>query len=146
MSCPDPPVRSETLCSPIRMGPIELRARLYRSGSSERGCTDQGVPNPELKTLYVDLARGRTPMIVTGYAYIMENGQSHFGQNGIYDDSLIAPWREITDAVHAADAQTKIAMQIVHGGRQVQAECVAEPMAPSAVPMPDGSTPERRPT
>jgi len=135
------PSKPAVLGSPIRMGPITLWARAYRSGSSERGCSDTGVPGEELKHLYVDLARGKTPMIVTGYAYILENGQSHFGQNGIYDDRLIGPWRQITEAVHAADADGNIAMQIVHGGRQVQAECVPEPMAPSAVPLPDGRVP-----
>ena len=69
--------------------------------------------------MYVALARGGAPWIVSGYAYILPNGRSAATQNGIHSDELVGPWRRITEAVHQERAEVKFFMQIAHGGRQV---------------------------
>jgi len=118
------------------MGTMRLRNRLVRSGTSEGASKDDGRPNDGLRRMYVDLARGGVGLIITGFAYIREDGRSDLTQNGIHKDELVSAWREITDAVHDADGQCKIAMQIVHGGRQCKSDSTAHPVAPSAVPDP----------
>ena len=55
-------------------------------------------------------------MILTGYAYISPEEQPNPRMKGIYDDSFIDEYRELTDKVHSHGS--KIAMQIVFGGSQ----------------------------
>jgi N-ethylmaleimide reductase len=45
-----------------------------------------------------------------------ENGNGYLGAPGLYDDSQIAGWKLVTDAVHAKGA--KIFLQLYHAGRQ----------------------------
>ena len=124
-----------TLFRPMRIGPITVSGRLVRSATNERACDEAGRPGDALRDIFVELARGGVPRIHTGYAYVLPNGQSAANQNGIHSDDLIPAWRRITDAVHDVAPDCRILMQIVHGGRQVDAERVAEPVAPSAVPI-----------
>jgi len=119
----------------MRIGPITVSGRLVRSATNEWACDEAGRPNDAMRDILVTLARGGVPRIHTGYAYVLPNGQSSPLQNGIYSDDLIPAWRRITDAVHDAESECRILMQIVHGGRQVSSKYVAEPIAPSAVPI-----------
>ncbi len=72
---------------------------------------------------------------ITGYAYVTPTGRSKPGQNGIHDDLLIPAWAAVVESVRHASPETRIFLQIVHGGRQVSPDCVPEPIAPSAVPL-----------
>lgn len=63
------------------------------------------------------------------------NGNGYLGAPGLYDDSQIAGWREVTNAVHAKGG--KIFLQLYHAGRQSNAELQpdgARPVGPSEVP------------
>ncbi len=73
-------------------------------------------------------------MIITGFAYVNESGQSMPLQNGIHKDKAVAGWRRITDAVHQLGG--KIAMQIAHGGKQTKPKALGgrKGLAPSAIP------------
>lgn len=73
-------------------------------------------------------------MIIAGYAYVNESGQSFPLQNGIHGDEVITGWRRITEAVHESGG--KIAMQIAHGGKQIKSSLLGGRRAavPSAVP------------
>jgi len=124
-----------TLFRPMRIGPATVRGRLVRSATNESASDGQGRPGDVLRDIYLALARGGTPLIDTGYAYVLPNGRSHAAQNGIQSDELVPPWRRITDAVHQERPDCRIFIQIVHGGRQSDPDCVAEPVAPSAVPL-----------
>jgi len=115
------------------LGSLELRNRLVRSGTGEFAASLDGRVNEHLAPLYEDMARGEVGLIVTGYTFIREDGRSDDDQSALHTDDLIAPWREVTDAVHAASPQGKIAVQLVHGGRQCKPGCVDVPIAPSAV-------------
>lgn len=122
------------LFTPLKMGTMNLSGRYLRSGTSESGSEPTGEPHDVLKKLYIDLANGGTPLILTGFAYVRQDGRSGLNQNAIHLDTLIPAWSEITEAVHQAEPSAKIAMQVVHGGRQCRPESVALPIAPSAVP------------
>jgi 2,4-dienoyl-CoA reductase-like NADH-dependent reductase (Old Yellow Enzyme family) len=63
-----------------------------------------------------ELVKGEVGLIITGFAYVMPNGQALPGQLGIHDDSLLPPLKELTQRVHKDEG--KIAMQIVHAGSQ----------------------------
>jgi 2,4-dienoyl-CoA reductase-like NADH-dependent reductase (Old Yellow Enzyme family) len=120
--------------TPLDMGTMKIRGRYLRSGTSESGSEPDGSVRDALGRMYVNLAKGGTPLIITGFAYVRQDGRSGLDQNAIHEERLIARWHEITDAVHAADSDCRICMQIVHGGRQCKPQSVSEPMAPSAVP------------
>ena len=96
--------------------------------------TPKGVPTEDTKRFYERLAHGGTGLIISGYAYVNEAGQSFPLQNGIHNDKVIAEWQRITDAVHKLGS--KIAMQIVHGGRQIKSKVLGgrKSLAPSAIP------------
>lgn len=121
------------LFEPLPIGSLTIPHRIIRSGTSEGGSDLDGWPNDGLKEMYVNLAKGGAALIVTGFAYVRADGRSGVDQNGIHRDDLIPRWREITEAVHAANPDTRIAMQIVHGGRQCKPESQRETIAPSAV-------------
>ncbi len=124
------------------IGNMELANRFVRSGTSEFASDPAGFPGEALKTMYVDLAKGGTGLIVTGYAYIREDGRSDMDQNALHTDELIEPWRAITAAVHEASPESRIAAQLVHGGRQCKPSATCATFAPSAVHDPrSGITP-----
>jgi N-ethylmaleimide reductase len=64
-----------------------------------------------------------------------ENGNGYLGAPGLYDDSQIAGWKLVTDAVHAKGG--KIFLQLYHAGRQSNKDVQPEgstPVGPSEVP------------
>jgi 2,4-dienoyl-CoA reductase-like NADH-dependent reductase (Old Yellow Enzyme family) len=70
---------------------------------------------------------------VTGYAYVSKDGISPFFRQAAIDrDELVDKYRDLVDHVH--DNGAKIAMQIVHCGREtVEPAIGTQPIAPSAV-------------
>ena len=119
----------------MRIGPVTVPGRLLRSATNERAADEDGHPGDKARDILVALARGGTPRINTGYAYVLPNGRSDTRQSGIYSDDLVPAWCRITDAVHREAPDCRIFIQIAHGGRQIASECVPEPIAPSAVPV-----------
>ncbi len=117
-----------------QFGSVSLKNRIIRSGTSEFAADPSGCPNENLARLYTDMARGRAALIVTGYAFVREDGRSDTDQNAMHNDELVSHWRAIIDTVHAVDRDCKIAMQLVHGGRQCKPDSVKETLAPSAIP------------
>jgi 2,4-dienoyl-CoA reductase-like NADH-dependent reductase (Old Yellow Enzyme family) len=111
-----------------------LKNRIVKSATLENMATPEGLPTDETRLFYQRLARGGAGLIITGYAYVNETGQSFPLQSGIHTDKAVPEWRRITDAVHEAGG--RIAMQIAHGGRQVKAGAFEgrKSVAPSAIP------------
>ena len=120
-------------CDTWHLGSLQLRNQFVRSGTSEFASARTGEPNEHLAQLYGDLARGGVGMIVSGYALIHEDGRSDEDQNAIHEDRLIESWRKVTGTVHEVPGETKVAIQLVHGGRQCKPACVESPVAPSSV-------------
>jgi len=119
------------LFTPGKIGNLEISNRIVRSATAEKMANDDGQPRDPLKTLWVDIARGGTGLIITGHMYVHPSGKCHSEMTGIYDDKLIPRLAELVDAVH--DAGAKIAVQINHGGMQCAKEAVNDTMAPTAV-------------
>jgi len=121
------------LFTPANIGTIRIKNRFVRSATNDRATTEEGRVTDELVDYYGTLARGEIGLIITGHSYIHPLGKGSARQLGVYDDSLIAGLRRLTDSVHETDG--KIAMQITHAGRQTQAAIIGEtPVAPSAIP------------
>lgn len=126
------------LSEPIRIQNLHLKNRLVRSATHEGLADRQGFPTEKLFKLYGRLARGGVGLIITGFAYVAEDGIGYMpGMSGIHTDAHIAAYRRLVAHVHEGGA--RIAMQIAHAGRQTTPAAIgAQPMAPS--PVKDAST------
>jgi len=122
------------LFTPGSIGTLELPNRLVRSATAERLADADGRPQPPLKALYRELARGGVGLIITGHMYVHPSGRAHSEMTGIYADELIPDLAELVDVVHRENG--RIAVQINHGGMQCSRDVVAETIAPSAIDAP----------
>lgn len=116
-----------------KIGSLTVKNRFIRSALWLKGAEEDGHINDFIMNSYEDLAKGGVGLILTGYAYISAEEQPNPRMKGIYDDSFIDEYRQLTDRVHAHGS--KIAAQIVYGGSQSH-HPKAESMnilAPSAV-------------
>ncbi len=112
---------------------MELKNRLVRSATHEGMADENGFPTQDLFKLYERMAKGGVGLIITGFAFVCRDGKSPFiGMQGIDSDEHIPKHRELVEHVHQNG--TKIAMQIVHCGRQTTKEGIGmQPLAPSPV-------------
>jgi 2,4-dienoyl-CoA reductase-like NADH-dependent reductase (Old Yellow Enzyme family) len=119
------------LFTAANIGTLELPNRLVRSATAERMVDANGMPRPQLKALYQELAQGGVGLIISGHMYVHPSGKAHYEMTGIYSDELIPGLAEIADVVHRAGSL--IVSQINHGGMQSSRRTVKETIAPSAI-------------
>ncbi len=93
---------------------MKLKNRLFKSGSWEGLATEDSHMTDDLFKVYEELAKGGVGTIATGYAHVEKNEQPAPNMMGIYDDSFIPEYKELTDMVHSYGAN--IIMQITYGG------------------------------
>lgn len=116
-----------------KINQMELKNRFVRSATWEGMADDKGHLTDRLLKLYEDLAKGQVGLIITGYAFVLEDEQPNFAMMGIYDDSFIDDYKKLTDVVHSYGS--KIALQIVYGGTQTRFNSDSRVIwGPSAVP------------
>jgi len=119
------------LFTPGNIGTLALPNRLVRSATAERLADANGRPQPGLKRLYRDLARGGVGLIITGHMYVHPSGRAHPEMTGIHSDEVIPALAELADVVHREGG--RVVVQISHGGMQCSPQTVPETIAPSAV-------------
>ncbi len=118
--------RYPLLFSPLDLGFTRLKNRVLM-GSMHTGLEEAPDGLSRLAAYFAERARGGVGMIVTGG--IAPNEEGGFGAK-LSTDAESDAHREITAAVHAADPDVKICMQILHcGALAYNPHCVA----PSAV-------------
>lgn len=100
----------------IDINGMGLKNRSVRSATWTGMAEKDGRCSTRLMKRMEALALGEVGLIITGFAYVMPNGQALGGQLGIHDDAMIPNLSRLTKRVHAANG--KIAMQIVHAGVQ----------------------------
>ncbi|MBN2298374.1 MAG: NADH:flavin oxidoreductase, partial [Deltaproteobacteria bacterium] len=122
------------LFEPALINKMNLKNRIVKSATIENMATLGGLPTDRTLQFYTRLAKGGTGLIITGYAYVNEVGRSYPLQNGAHTDAVVERWKPITEKVH--EHGSRIAMQIVHGGRQTKPDPLENrlQLAPSAVP------------
>jgi 2,4-dienoyl-CoA reductase-like NADH-dependent reductase (Old Yellow Enzyme family) len=127
------PGAESPLFTPIRIGNLMLSGRFAKSATLETRCTADGFVTDELIEYYDQIARGGTPLLITGNAYFDLYGKAADRQLAIDDDDKIGGLRRLTDAVHRHDA--KIFLQIYHAGRQAVPRFVGRTDALSPSPV-----------
>ena len=105
-------LKESKLFTPYKMGPVTLRNRVIRSAAFESMGKDFG-PTQDLKDYHVSVAKGGVGMTTLAYASINRSGVSFNSQLWLRDE-IVAPLKDITDAIHAEGAAAGI--QIGHCG------------------------------
>ncbi|HEY3378018.1 MAG TPA: NADH:flavin oxidoreductase [Armatimonadota bacterium] len=112
-------VSPHSLFTPLALRHLTLPNRFVRSATYEGWGDAQGMPRPELAEVYRALAQGGVGTIVTGFAFVTQQGRAmQPGQCGIDTDAQIAPWAHIVARVRDLGLPTKLLLQIAHTGRQ----------------------------
>jgi 2,4-dienoyl-CoA reductase-like NADH-dependent reductase (Old Yellow Enzyme family) len=121
-----------TLFTPSKINGMTLSNRFVRSATWSGMATDDGASTPQLLDLMSDLAKGGVGLIITGHAYVRQDGQAGPWQLGIYKDELIPGLQNITQAVHENGG--KIILQLAHAGFYAKFSLTRQtPLAPSNI-------------
>jgi N-ethylmaleimide reductase len=121
-----------TLWTPTTVGGTSLPHRLVMAPMTRDRSTPEGVPT-ELNAEYY-AQRASNALIITEGTQPSPDGQGYLLTPGIHTDEQISGWRQVTDAVHAANG--RIFIQLMHVGRISHPENTPhgrQPVAPSAI-------------
>lgn len=124
------PAENSALFKPIKIGQLTLPGRLFKTATAETRGTPDGFATQAVIDFYEPIARGGTPLIITGNIYVSRDGKSAPLQLGADHDDKIPALAKVVDAVHAQGA--KFFAQLNHCGRQVIPRFAQSPEAFSA--------------
>jgi mycofactocin system FadH/OYE family oxidoreductase 2 len=128
-----PELRS--LFSPIQVGRLTLKNRIYSSAHAE-AMAEGGRPGERLRRYHEAKARGGCALTIFGGSSSVHPSSpaAAWKQIANHDDSIIPAYRAIADAVH--DHECLVFTQITHLGRRAQAdgEETNVLLAPSQIP------------
>jgi 2,4-dienoyl-CoA reductase-like NADH-dependent reductase (Old Yellow Enzyme family) len=102
------------LFEPLEIGKLKIANRFVRSATYYALSDQDGFIGDESVDLMKTLVDGGVGLIITGYAFVLKQGQVFPDMNGIDVDDHIALYQKMTRAVH--QRKGKIVMQIAHGG------------------------------
>ncbi|GAA2144732.1 alkene reductase [Glycomyces algeriensis] len=127
------PTAAHRLFSPARLGALDLPNRVVMPPMSRNRAAAGGVPTPLMAEYYAQ--RATAGLIVAEASSPSQVGYTYPDIPGIFTDSQVDGWRQVTDAVHAAGG--RIFLQVEHGGRIGHPDTSGLiPLAPSAIPLP----------
>jgi N-ethylmaleimide reductase len=122
------------LFTSVKVGPYEFAHRVVLAPLTRMRAEEGARPGRLMAEYYAQ--RTSAGALLIGEATIAApEGNGYLGAPGLYDDSQIAGWRDVTDAVHAKGG--RIFLQLYHAGRQSNAELQPagrQPVGPSEVP------------
>ena len=113
------------LFQPLDLGPVTLKNRAVM-GSMHTGLEEVDNGFARLAVYYAERAAGGVGMIITGG--IAPNPEGGVGAK-LQTDEEVVIHRQVTQAVHAADPDVKVCMQILHAGPLA----AGSPVGPSAI-------------
>ncbi|QNB06721.1 alkene reductase [Herbaspirillum frisingense] len=121
------------IMTPLKVGPHQLSHRVIMAPLTRMRAEAGAIPGDLMAEYYAQ--RASEGGLIIGEATIAApNGNGYLGAPGLYDDSQIAGWKKVTDAVHAKGGL--IFLQLYHAGRQSNSQLQpggGQPVAPSAV-------------
>jgi 2,4-dienoyl-CoA reductase-like NADH-dependent reductase (Old Yellow Enzyme family) len=121
-----------TLFTQTQINGMTLSNRFVRSATWSAMAAPDGRCTPRLANLMKTLAQGGVGLIITGHAYVRQEGQAGPNQLGVYSNELIPGLRDMVQTVH--DHGGKILLQLAHAGFFATAKLTGiTPLAPSAV-------------
>ncbi|PWD49927.1 oxidoreductase [Serinibacter arcticus] len=106
-----------SLFDPIQLRDLTVPNRVWLSPMCMFACEQRdGVVGDFHLAHYGGIALGGTGLLVTEATAVSPDGRVSPDDAGLWDDAQVAPWRRVTDLVHAAGAT--IAVQLAHAGRK----------------------------
>lgn len=124
-----------SLFTPIRVGSVTLKNRIYSSGHAE-AMAEGGRPTERLRRYHEAKARGGCALTIFGGSSSVHPSSpaAAWRQIANHDDSIIPAYREMADAVHRHDCL--LFTQLTHLGRRAQSDTEASHVlfAPSQIP------------
>src|SRR5881409_1521477 len=129
------PYEFRALFTPIRVGAVTLRNRIYSSGHAE-AMAEGGRPTARLARYHEAKAQGGCALTIFGGSSSVHPSSpaAAWKQIANHDDSIIPAYRAIADAVHRHDCL--VFTQLTHLGRRAQSDPEVSPvlLAPSQIP------------
>ncbi len=105
------------LFKPLRLGPLEVAGRIFKTATAETRASEDGDVTDELVEWYEWLARGGVPLIITGNLYVAPEGKSTYRMCAADTDDRIPGLSRLSETCHRHGA--KLVAQLSHCGRQV---------------------------
>lgn len=123
------------LLTPINIGSMEVKNRIAFPPMVTGMAGPDGKVTKEHVAWYEARARGGAGLVIVEFTSVMQGGAAAVTL-GMWDDSFIPGYKELTDKVHACGA--KVFVQLSHAGRQTQSAFIGGrlPVAPSAISCP----------
>ncbi len=131
---PGPTSPFPRLFSPVRLGPLEIRNRIFSSGH-DTVMGEQGLIGDRLIAYQQARAAGGVGLIVVQVASVHESAEYTAHALSAMNDACIPGFRRLAEAVHAEGAA--IIGQVFHGGREIMDSddgTLPVPLGPSPVP------------
>ena len=122
------------LFSPLRLGPLEIRNRIFSSGH-DTVMAEDGLIGDRLIAYQQARAAGGVGLIIVQVASVHESAEYTAHALSAMDDTCIPGYRRLAQAVHAEGAA--VIGQVFHGGREIMDSddgTLPVPLGPSAVP------------
>ena len=107
------------LFSSIKVGPYEFSHRVVLAPLTRMRAEAGAIPGPLMAEYYAQRTSAGAFLIAEA-TIAAPDGNGYLGAPGLFDDSQIAGWRLVTDAVHAKGGT--IFLQLYHAGRQSNAQ------------------------
>lgn len=136
----------DALFQPLRLGTLDIPNRVVMAPLTRARANEGNIPQPVMGEYYAQ--RADAGLIVSEATAVQPMGMGWYRVPGIWSEAMVAGWRGVTDAVHAAGG--RIYCQLWHMGRLVLPDYIGgrQPMAPSAItaegetfaPRPEGDT------
>src|SRR5712692_8656566 len=129
------PHEFRALFTPVRVGSVTLKNRIYSSGHAE-AMAEGGRPTARLSRYHEAKAQGGCALTIFGGSSSVHPSSpaAAWKQIANHDDSIIPAYRAIADAVHRHDCL--VFTQLTHLGRRAQSDPEVSPvlLAPSQIP------------
>lgn len=120
-----------TLFSSFEIRGMRLRNRFVRSATFEGASEPDGEVSPLELEMYRNLAVGEVGLIITGICCVHEDGRLFPSQNNLANDDAIPGMARLAQTVH--DHGGKVAVQLMHAGRETSRFMLIDGLAPSVV-------------
>ncbi len=126
-------MNNQILFSSVYINKLKISNRFIRSATQDYLANENGEVSEKQIKLYDILGKNNIGLIITGLAYVSENGISTIKQLGVSADKFIKGLAKLTSIVHKNNGIVFI--QLAHSGRQTKKRLLKniEVVAPSAI-------------
>lgn len=125
----------KNMFTPIKIGNIEIKNRFIVAPMATNYCPGDGTASETFIAYHEAKAKGGWGLIIAENCAIDPKGKAYPFIPGLWEDSQIEGYSELTKRVHAHGA--KIFTQPYHPGRQASRKTAGvQPVAPTAIPCP----------